>query len=306
MRAQEFLENNKHKIRNDSEYSVCCPFCYQKVGKVDTKYKMGLSLSKNVAHCFRCGTTIRFNDKIDDNLFVYIKDTKLSDISNKLKSVSFNKKININQNINKEIINLDVISQPVSKDITPFAYEYLKSRDLLDYVDSLNIRVGKKYIDDSGKIIGVWEGRVIFPVYSNGEVVFLIGRSYIGSEPKYLNSRGDKSSFLYTVGKNDDDSCILCEGIISAISANKYTNINSIVLLGKFPSEYQLYLIQQRYKRVYYSLDGDVDKKIKTRILTSLYKLGLDVYVIELPKDKDPNDLGHLYLNYFNSAKKYL
>lgn len=289
--VEEFLKQNLHKKRNDNEYSVCCPFCLNRYGKTDLKYKMGINLIKNISHCFRCGAIVVFNqNEIEKKL----QFGNLDSIKNKIKQLGKPIIENKTAIINKKII-LEDIGETPSLEKTPIGYKYLISRGINDQqIKDLNILIGKS--DE-------YKGYIIFPFYNDDGVVdFIIGRNYNNQSPRYLNSSKDKGDLLYKVGIKENKA-ILCEGIFSAISVNKYTGIHSIAILGKQLSDKQLRKIHLNYKTIYYSLDGDVPKNQKMQIINQLISKNIKIINVNLPYDMDPDDLKEKYLYYFNLSK---
>jgi hypothetical protein len=288
------------QIGNPNEITICCPFCLQKTGKEDIKYKMGINLKKKKGHCFKCGSNVYLSEEESDHSkylfqnFDFIRDRLTSApkvIEDKI----------------KEELNLDVISEKLDPMKHPFASAYLKKRGYtLDDIENLNIRVGRDFFDKYlNKMNLKWKGRILLPLINESRKCdYVIGRSYIdGVHPKYLNSKGKKSLYMYKFGELKDE-VILCEGVFSAYASHKYTGVSSACLLGKFFSDSQLKLLNTTVKKVYYSLDGDVDKYTRRTVINQLIGQNLEVYVVPLPKDKDPDDLKSNYKKYFDEARR--
>src|SRR5690606_25255190 len=115
-----------------------------------------------------------------------------------------------------------------------------------------------------------------------------------------------KSTFIYYLDAVKDDRCIICEGIVSSISATRVSGVQAVPLLGKSASYYQLSLIRNRCSEVWLSLDGDTSDYDKKKIINELYKIGATIWLVTLPvkeisgkKMKDPDDLHEEYLAHF-------
>ncbi len=287
----DFINQYDYQSKDEDNYTVCCPYCIERYGKVDYKYKLGISISKKVGHCFRCDVVLHFGQ---------VRKTicNTSDEINQLREMVENigkKKTIKEQQITNEIIDLDCISIVPTLKYTPSAYKYLKNRNITDNeIANLSIRVGVK---------GKWIGRVLFPFYKDNKPVFLIGRSYNEDSYRYLNSKGNKDKLLYKVGKQTK-TCILCEGIFSAIAAHKYTGIHSIATLGKGVTHQQLKQIINEYSTVYYSFDGDVVGWAKMKVLRPLMESNLKIFNVRLPYGEDPDDVKEHYIDYFNNAER--
>ena len=288
-------------VHEKGQIRSCCPFCATRGYGIDTGYHLYFYTRTGTYHCFRCLAHGKSSSSSinDIEMLNGKKDDDIEQIKEKLNNVGILKTINPNININN-------ISRKLDRDKTPFAYEYLQKRDLIKYVDKMNIRVGIPYIDEeTGKTVGKWEGRILFPYSEFGNVKYVIGRSYVNDiHPKYLNSEGQKSYVLYGYNHLDQDKCIVCEGVISAIRAQEYTGIPAIAVLGKTFSDFQIFLLSTKVKEIYLSLDGDVPRDQRLEAVRNLSKHFIVKYV-DLDEG-DPDELGPKYLEYFNKAKTYL
>jgi hypothetical protein len=117
---------------------------------------------------------------------------------------------------------------------------------------------------------GKYHGRIIFPIYENGNFVCLSARSYVkGLEPRYLFPHSgqtvytaSQSLFGYSdVFANESLKIVLVEGVIDAISLRRKLPLGywSIALLSKHLGNFQLQrLLALGMNRVYYiMLDSD-------------------------------------------------
>lgn len=273
-----------------NEILIKCPYCK------DHKYRLGINLSKGVYHCFNCDKAGRVSDVKEFALLDNPVQTQdFSAIKNKLKGMFVS---------HSREFDLDYISWPLEEKNTPMAYKYMidrgfKVEDIIKY----NLRVGKPYDDEEGKTITRMAGRIIFPFIVDGRCVYYTARTINGSTPKYLNSDGSKSTLVYNID-NAKDECIICEGIISAIAAERATGIPAVAVLGKSMSFFQLNRIRSRCNKVYLSFDGDVTEEESTQILRKLSKLFDEVYHVTLPSGSDPDELKDEYRKYFLEAKK--
>jgi len=314
------LDYKQASSTNLDEVCMCCPWCIEKVGKVDVSYKLNLNMRTGVFHCFRCNASGRIDLKgaflLSDNK--YKNDNDLySKLRDRVSIIDNN--TNIIDNVKDININLEKISYKLDKKETPFALKYIKERGITDKeIKKFNIRVGKSYIEND-KTISKWRGRILFPFEEDNKITYVIGRSYTGKEPKYLNSNTPKFGVVYNID-SVNGTCILTEGLISAIAAERYTNIPAVSLLGKtavnkvikykdikINFSLQLEKIRNKADTIYISLDGDVDikrEKSSLNIIKKSLELGFKVYLVELPIGKDPDDLKENYLYYFNKSKR--
>lgn len=271
---------------NVNEILAKCPKC-----KSD-KYKLAVNLTKNVFQCFLCGFTGTIGKKDQ----FYQRPEDLLDIKEQIENLFIVKK--------KIKIDLNKISWPLSEEITPIAYNYMINRRFSpEDFKTYNLRVGKEFYDKAF-FNKKWCGRVLFPYFdASHDCTYVVGRSYAGKTPKYLNSIGDKNSVVYGIDLVDG-KCILCEGIISAITATKVTKIPAVSILGKFASNHQLNLLRSKADKIYLSLDGDVEIETKKKLIDKLISFNFSVWNIDLPQNKDPDDLGEDYIEFFNKATK--
>jgi len=79
----------------------------------------------------------------------------------------------------------------------------------------------------------------------------------------------------------------ICEGVFDAVTIR----INSIPIMGKTLSSSLLEKIKHYKPKVNIILDNDAQKDAYT-IGSMLANDGIEVNVVELPKGKDPNELG--------------
>lgn len=292
--------------KKPGEYFMKCPFCELRGYGPDKGHRLGFNIYTGVYHCFRCRATQKTNGAFN-------KLEELALLSNQNENDYLENDLTpIRERVNRLFLkpkikqyNLDDVSLPLTEEDTPFAYSYLANRGFTDRdIIKYTLRVGKVYFDENlGRDVKKWSGRIIFPFIEGGNVAYLIGRAYAGKEPKYLNSSGNRSYIVYGLDKVMGE-CILCEGIISSISAEKWTGIPSVATLSKTITKQQLSRIRTKCNKIWLSLDGDVLVDEKIPILKELLSLGFEVYNIDLPQDKDPDDLGEDYLTYFKEAKK--
>lgn len=324
MTIKDLLNRGSKPGTHKGEYYVCCPYCFERVGKEDTKFKMGVSVNKKVAHCFRCNKTIRFDgSNNEEDYSIDFRSSSLDELKDSLN----NNNHKSTRSEEQEILDLSIIGKPISKEETPFAYQYIQERGITEQeMLELNICCGVSYnyqdnplgqcdiIDNmESKVIRKWEGRILFPFIENDIVKYVIGRDYIGQEPRYLNSKGDKSGVLYRVGNANTGACILCEGLISAIAARRYTGVDAVCTLGKYPSDIQLTKLKKICKKVYFSYDSDVNIDIRLEVIKSLIKYDFDILVVDIPLlevggrvFKDPDDYKEKYMEFFMKAKRFI
>lgn len=145
-----------------------------------------------------------------------------------------------------------------------------------------------------------YRNRVIFPIIAtSGRVIGFGARTMKKDEqPKYINT-GDtpiynKRSNLYALnmqkGKRPVD-LVMVEGYMDVISLHAAGIDNAVASLGTALTQQQARLMKRYVERVYISYDGDAAGQNATlRGLDILAAEGLDVKVIIIPGDMDPDD----------------
>jgi len=284
---------------NPDEWRINCPFCIKSGKGEDDKQHLYVNVSKGLFNCFRCGSKGTIGQLLKYGIHGKAKGP----------SPEFDK---LRERINKvykrpelKTFDLDQISWKLDKD-TPIAFKYMLDRGFSEQeIRKYDLRVGKSYVvnEETGETVKKWAGRVIFPFYDNGQVVYLVGRAYCGKEPKYINSKGDKSQIIYGIDNIKDRTCILCEGIISAIAAERITNVSAVSMLGKTATNFQLSRLREQCDIAYACLDGGVEKIEKTKLNLRLLSFGFKVAEISLPGEKDPDELGSDFKQFFDEAR---
>ena len=149
------------------------------------------------------------------------------------------------------------------------------------------------------KYYDAYSDRVMFPIVSTAKRVLGFGARTMGNDtPKYLNT-GDTPIFnkrnnLYGLnlqrGKHLAD-IIIVEGYMDVISLYKAGVTNAVASLGTALTQQQARLIKRYVPKVYISYDGDsAGQNATLRGLDILAKEGLDVRVIVIPDNMDPDD----------------
>ena len=283
MRMSESIQTG-----NSQEVKMCCPFCITVIGTPDTKFHMYVNYNKKQFICFKCkskGGLAKLRQ------FMEIHENMLTIVPN---LVTLKSKINALFKPKKAIprADLSLCSWSIFDPTTPIAYKYMRDRGFSDEeMERLNIRVGRKYHDPhEGKEIYKWSGRIIFPFYEEGEMVYMVGRSYVGAEPKYLNPTGG-GKYLHNIDAVDGE-VILCEGVTSAIAAQRVTGIPAVPALGKSLTNFQLTKLRAKARKVWVALDGteDVTKQVRASLTRQLLKIGFEVWEVRPPNGKDPDD----------------
>lgn len=295
---------NVHKSASvPDSYNMACPFCPIVIGKEDKGMHLNFNTAKHVFRCPRCLSAGSLSN-LKEFSFISKAPKTISDIKLRAEKLFERSK--------PTLFDINKISWPLNIEKTPIAYKYITIRGFTDDdIKKYSLRVGIPYYDDVKDYeVKKWSGRILFPfINKSGEYKYVVGRTYIDSEPRYLNSEGSRSTVLYNI-ENINGACILCEGIISSISAEKATKVPAVALLGKSMNSFQISLLKSRTSEVFLSLDGDTSIKEREFIKTNLQRAGIKVWMIDVPiiKDgdkirKDPDDHKESYLEIFKKAR---
>lgn len=297
------LDQARKSFSDPNSYNICCPFCENLIGKTDTSFHLNFNTAKGVFRCARCNASGKLSKLKGFELY---EKPKAPPSLNQLKS-----KFELFKKKGQDTIDLSEFSIPLDPHETPIAYDYLLKRGLsVEDMRTYQLRVGMPYWDTERDFeVKKWCGRILFPFLRGGKCFYVIGRTYTEAEPRYLNSQGSKLHAIYNLDQVNGQ-CILCEGIFSSISAQKIIGIPAIAILGKTINAYQASLIRYRCHEIFLSLDGDTERREKMAMANLLRKMGLKVWVIDLPvihqdskKLKDPDDFKDRYSEFFKKAE---
>jgi len=162
---------------------------------------------------------------------------------------------------------------------------------------------------------GLYNGieRVLIPLYDEHfRLISILGRAisdrldvckrsgFIDKDIRIRKSKNsDVGKILFGLQHLKSKLGVLVEGEFDAIYLQQF-GIPAVALGTKKPTEIQLMKMVKNFEKVYLSLDGDVPLRTiigrKRRVLgineiVELIREYIDVEVIKLPENKDPNDL---------------
>jgi len=168
-----------------------------------------------------------------------------------------------------------------------------------------------KRIHQSGLIIPRKKGngyydrfrnRLIFTICNpRGQTIGFGGRVLDDSQPKYLNSPEtivfNKRNNLYGLhlakkAIRRSGSAVIVEGYTDMITGYQFGIKNLVASLGTSLTKAQAQLLKRYAERVYIAYDGDTAGESATlRGLDILKEVGVEVYVVNLPQDSDPDEV---------------
>jgi len=144
--------------------------------------------------------------------------------------------------------------------------------------------------------------RIMFPISDvKGDVIAFGGRSFDGSEPKYLNSPEtpvfNKRKVLYGLDRarraiNDETPPILTEGYLDVIRCHLSGFGSAIAPLGTSLNREHGLLLKRYADRVLLAYDSDeAGRKAARNSARILLGCGLDVGILSMPAGEDPDSL---------------
>ncbi|MGW9856097.1 DNA primase [Staphylococcus hominis] len=162
--------------------------------------------------------------------------------------------------------------------------------------------------------------RIMFPLKNaQGRIVGFSGRTYNNQEPKYLNSPEtpifQKRRLLYnldnarkSIRKNDE--VMLLEGFMDVIKAD-YAGLKTVVAsMGTALSEDHITVLRKLTSNITLMFDGDfAGQEATLKTGEHLLKHGLNVFVVHLPKNMDPDEYivkfgKEKFIEFINNEKK--
>jgi DNA primase len=190
---------------------------------------------------------------------------------------------------------------------------YAKPQRNLKELDKETLKKSGLVYVNGGMIGGeVFKGRLIFPYWKNGKVVYLIGREtketpeterekgmkykklLVHKEGREYVSPSVQNSYFYGEDSlRGSDYCIITEGVADCISMLQagFSCISPVTVQFRERDHLKLISLTKNLKRVYICNDNEANKTgLKGALSTAeaLEKAGIETRLIELPK---PNDL---------------
>ena len=164
--------------------------------------------------------------------------------------------------------------------------------------------VGEK----NGRIYDRFRNRLMFPIIDvRGNVIGFGGRVLDNSTPKYINTtetmifnKGKNLFGLNLAKKSKFGYLILVEGNIDVVTLHQYGFDNAVASLGTSLTDDQATLLSRYTEQVVLIYDGDAPgQKAAKRAIPILERAGIEVKVLQIPDDMDPDD----YLRKFGADK---
>ncbi|HIE12921.1 MAG TPA: DNA primase [Desulfotomaculum sp.] len=164
------------------------------------------------------------------------------------------------------------------------------------------LRFGLAVRLESGELIDRFRGRLIFPISdARGRVAGFGGRALDDSTmPKYLNSPEtpffNKRELLFALFQarqaiHETGFSVIVEGYLDALTAHQFGFCNVVASLGTSLTREQARLLLRHTSTVFIAYDSDAAGNAATlRGLDILQEAGFQVWVVSLPRGKDPDE----------------
>ncbi|HNX49069.1 MAG TPA: DNA primase [Thermoanaerobaculaceae bacterium] len=155
---------------------------------------------------------------------------------------------------------------------------------------------------EDGRLWDRFRDRVTIPIHSSRGGVIAFGGRTLGDDPaKYLNSPEtalfSKSQTLFALDRAvrvfaRTERCLVVEGYFDCIALHAAGFGETVATLGTSLTEHHARELQRRVRRVVVCFDGDAaGRRAALAALRTLLGLDLEVRVLLLPSDQDPDDI---------------
>jgi len=155
---------------------------------------------------------------------------------------------------------------------------------------------------DDGRLWDRFRDRVMIPIRSSRGSLIAFGGRTLGDDPaKYLNSPETplftKSQTLFALDRAarafaSTERCLVVEGYFDCIALHAAGFRETVATLGTALTEHHARELARRVRRVVVCFDGDPPgRKAALGALRTLLAFDLEVRVLLLPRDQDPDDV---------------
>ena len=166
------------------------------------------------------------------------------------------------------------------------------------------VQANVAFLSRNGYPVDRFTARAMFPIIDlRGNVVAFGGRILANEKPKYINTSDTpvyhKSSGLFAMNfaKNENsDTLILAEGYMDVIALHQAGFRTAIASLGTALTAEQARIIARYAKEAIICYDSDeAGQKAASRAIPILRQAGLNVRVMTVPGNKDPDEFMRTY-----------
>lgn len=253
--------NGKGKIRAN------CPWCELIVSKVDKKQCFELDITTGWWKCYRCDTRGKLEELPHD----------VSTMAPSLVDKPPPPQVQFPQGF-----------VPMWKDEGKTSFACRHARKYLEHRGISEATIAQARI--GACITGLFQSRVIVPIYTSGRLVGYVGRSWKkGVQPKYRYNEGfERATTLYNeecLYITTDEPCIIVEGTFDTFPFFP----NAAAVLGK-PSGAQIEMLLNARRPIAIAMDGDAWREGEA-LAMSLRMAGKRAVSLKLPPTYDPDEM---------------
>lgn len=268
-----------HQKHAHGEFYWSCPFCHHH------KPKLAINVNKGAWHCWVCNVSGRNIRSLFTKLGVSKHD--MAELNRILNDGTVPSTVEVSYDTLVMPREYQPLWVPTNKIEYRNALRYLTDRGITAS-DILRYQIG--YCDS-----GPYINRIIIPSFDGaGQLNYFVARMYYDTDAmKYKNPHVSNNVIGFEQHINWKYPIVLCEGVMDAIAIKR----NAIPLLGKtIPQKLMDAIVANNVQDVYLSLDPDALKQA-VRLAEELWKNVSNVYIVPLPDNKDPNELGFKQMN---------
>jgi DNA primase len=277
-----------YERKKDKNFAFYCPFCNHHKKKLEINLENGLW---NCWVCHRRGFSATTLLKLLKASSTDIVTCQSNETYIKKKSFTEIERLAPKLNLPDDFTTFDKIRKNF---ITEKAVRYLLKRNLNQY-EILKYKIG---FCQNGR----FANSIIIPSYdSNSTLNYFVAKNL--NTNRYTNPDFSKDQIIFDLYINwNYDHLVLVEGIFDAFAVKH----NVTPLLGKILSkQLKQKLAKSRIKKIYICLDGDQTTD-SLRIAEYIQSIGKEAYLVKLPEDKDPSELGYDQIwNLIKSSEKF-
>lgn len=312
--------------KSGSNFKALCPFHKEKTPS------FMVSRERGIYKCFGCGAS--------GNVFTFVMETQKVGFVEAVKTLASRVGMKVpavvgTPGAGKKFERLYEALEFAAQQAEALLWNSKAGAGARAYIESrgLSVETAKEFrlgfADPSGtylvrkaKGLGVWDGliqvgavfegrggprdmfrnRLIFPIQNvSGRVVGFGGRSFDGSEPKYLNSRESvvfkKGSLLYGLPQakrafREAGGAILVEGYMDVLALHQAGFHNAVASAGTALTADQAAVLKRFADRVVIAFDGDeAGQRASRRSLEVLMTGGFEARVLALESGEDPDSV---------------
>jgi hypothetical protein len=129
--------------------------------------------------------------------------------------------------------------------------------------------------------------RIFIPTKHRGKLLYWVGRTIEGKNPKYINPPVPKTCVFNLSNVPPSRPLVICEGVFSAISCHPW----AVALFGKVATPAQLLALREFNPPMYLiALDGDAGDEAE-KLAESLASTGKPIRIVDMPEEEDPDSL---------------